>query len=889
MNVARIALLGSFPISALLGASSALDFTRFIQGPPAQTGTFLGTDKSGFLYAVGVTEAPANFPVTPGALSVPPGNWPMVFLQKLSPDGSQVLVSALLAETPLPSFPNEQNAAAVDSSGNVYVAFLLNGNIAGSPQWLGDPASPGSIAVLKIDSGGDKVLSATRIAEGYFGPVALALDSDGSVYVGIVPHVWKLDPTGNITPYSYTFTDVHPLGQSTYDGRSVQLAVLSDHSLYAMLSPSFLYRLDSTGTTILARADVGAGNVELQSLTIDGSGNAYVGGAATPGYSVASTQVGYSTIAQGISPALIAKFDPAGSLVYSDLFDVDTIEALTADVVGDVWAGGLSTSGFTLFELDASGARFVHYFSLVAPALTAYEAYNQLCELSLDNAGRLLAAGSTNALQFPGFSRWLDINDSVSDNPNQNAFFLRVSSDPPQTDLRLTVTATPSTSTIQGVIVYTAEIRNAGAIPANDVVLKLPESPDGDYSGYIACQASSQGECDQTTGGWAIYFPQIAAGASATVDLTYAIPDPTASPLLIPLTALSSTDDPNQLNNRGAPSVSIQPRFELNPDFPLGSESPRLEVDVAGVGEVVVSSTFNFVPVPVSSSARIYIPTPQFGGGTVYYEFASWGDGSTENPRTFPAGTASAAVVMRLVTEPWVDPDTGVANAASYRTGAVSPGEIVTLLGVNLGPAVLQNAQLDSQGRIATEVSGFQVLFGNSPAPIFYTSATQSAVIVPFEVAGRQTVQMTMHYQQTVSAPVPLTITSAAPGLFSANSSGIGLLGAYNQDNSLNTIANPASPGDLVVFFATGEGLTNPTPADGQIAGSNAPTPRLPVTVSIGGLPAEVLYSGGVPGSTAGLMRVKARIPKSALPGLLPVILSVGSYFSQGEATIAVR
>ena len=218
------------------------------------------------------------------------------------------------------------------------MAFVLNGNGAGSPTWLGDQF--GSIAVLKIDSSGDKVLSATRVAVGLRGPIALALDSDGSTYVAVVDQVWKLDPAGNTTDYSYTFKETNQFGENAYDGRSIQLAVLPDHSVYVMASPSFLYRLDPTGTTVLARADVGDGNVRLTSLTADGSGNAYVGGSATLSYTDPSTQIGYATIARGVEPALIAKFDPSETLLYFDTFDLGSIAALTADTAGDVWAVG---------------------------------------------------------------------------------------------------------------------------------------------------------------------------------------------------------------------------------------------------------------------------------------------------------------------------------------------------------------------------------------------------------------------------------------------------------------------------------------------------------------------------------------------------------------------
>jgi uncharacterized protein (TIGR03437 family) len=110
-----------------------------------------------------------------------------------------------------------------------------------------------------------------------------------------------------------------------------------------------------------------------------------------------------------------------------------------------------------------------------------------------------------------------------------------------------------------------------------------------------------------------------------------------------------------------------------------------------------------------------------------------------------------------------------------------------------------------------------------------------------------------------------------------------------NEDGLLNSLANPAVHGAIVVFYASGEGLTNPLPADGEIAGVAAPTPRLPIAVSIGGQKAEVIYAGGVPGVTAGIMQIVARVPSTASAGFLPVVLTVGSHPSQVGGTIAVR
>ena len=49
-------------------------------------------------------------------------------------------------------------------------------------------------------------------------------------------------------------------------------------------------------------------------------------------------------------------------------------------------------------------------------------------------------------------------------------------------------------------------------------------------------------------------------------------------------------------------------------------------------------------------------------------------------------------------------------------------------------------------------------------------------------------------------------------------------------------------------------------------------------------------YSGGSPGSVAGLMQINARVPAGFLPpGIQPVLLTVGNAVSQSGVTIAVR
>ncbi len=231
----------------------------------------------------------------------------------------------------------------------------------------------------------------------------------------------------------------------------------------------------------------------------------------------------------------------------------------------------------------------------------------------------------------------------------------------------------------------------------------------------------------------------------------------------------------------------------------------------------------------------------------------------------------------------------GVVSAASFLGGPVAAGQIVTIFGTTIGPPSIVGLSLNAQGLVDTTVGETRVLFDGVPAPMIYALAGQTSVIVPYAVAGRTTTQMIVEYQGRRSDPVTLPVAPSAPGLFSANSSGRGPAAILNQDSSVNTGENPADKGSVVVLFGTGEGRTEPDGVDGRLAATVFPKPRLPVSVRIGGAPAEVLYAGAAPGLVAGVFQINARIPEGVVSGAVPVVVTVGSAASQPELTVAVK
>jgi uncharacterized protein (TIGR03437 family) len=132
-------------------------------------------------------------------------------------------------------------------------------------------------------------------------------------------------------------------------------------------------------------------------------------------------------------------------------------------------------------------------------------------------------------------------------------------------------------------------------------------------------------------------------------------------------------------------------------------------------------------------------------------------------------------------------------------------------------------------------------------------------------------------------------VALTAPGIFTADSTGSGQAAVLNQDGSLNSASNPASPGTIITLYATGEGQTNPAGVDGKIANSAPyPAPIQPVSVLIGDLAGVVQYAGAAPQLVAGVMQVNVQVPTGiAASAAVPVVLTVGGVASPA-VTIAV-
>ncbi len=231
-----------------------------------------------------------------------------------------------------------------------------------------------------------------------------------------------------------------------------------------------------------------------------------------------------------------------------------------------------------------------------------------------------------------------------------------------------------------------------------------------------------------------------------------------------------------------------------------------------------------------------------------------------------------------------------VVGGADLKQDAVAPGEIISVFGEGLGPAVLQNFQVGPDNKLPDFLGETLVLFNGIPAPLLATSKGQVNAVVPYDVAGQSHVEMLVIYNGGVSTPFLLPVKKASPGLFTLDASGKGQGAILNQNLTVNSFSNPALPGSIVVLYATGLGELKGGVETGAVVGSELPRVNQPVKVLIGGVIAELLYAGGSPGLVNSVTQLNVRLPFSARSGTkVPVILLVGDERSTGLATVAIQ
>ncbi len=221
-------------------------------------------------------------------------------------------------------------------------------------------------------------------------------------------------------------------------------------------------------------------------------------------------------------------------------------------------------------------------------------------------------------------------------------------------------------------------------------------------------------------------------------------------------------------------------------------------------------------------------------------------------PVTFVVGSSAATSIG------------GVAHGASFKT-AFAPGMILSVFGSNLAPATVLAGALPlplSLGGVSATVNGVS-------APFYFVSPGQINLQVPYETSAGAAVLAINNNGQVAS--FPFMVSPAAPGIFTA------------ADGTLAPNAS-GKVGDTLLAFLTGDGDQTPTLATGATpaagtAVSRLPKSRLPVSMTIGGVLAPVVFNG-VPTGLAGVTQLNFTVPAGVASGVQDVVVTVGGIAS---------
>jgi len=318
----------------------------------------------------------------------------------------------------------------------------------------------------------------------------------------------------------------------------------------------------------------------------------------------------------------------------------------------------------------------------------------------------------------------------------------------------------------------------------------------------------------------------------------------------------------------------------------------------AGTGTLTTPMAINVSIIPAN------IPASALAGQTIQGSITISAPGILATPIFVPV---SLTVVAAAIPAP-----VSIFNSATGALGTgIAPGELITLKGINLGPATPAGGTsftVSAQGTVSSTLAGVQVMFGNVPGTPTYVSSTQINVVVPWEVSGQNSTNIVVMVNSAQSAPISENVVTVAPGVYTLNATGQGQAAALNSNLSVNgpvggvpvtggTVATtPTVQGSEIAVYGTGGGLTNPAGVDGTLNSGISLMPLnnwVPgssvVTATIGGKPATVIFAGAAPDLITGVWQINVQVPTGLTSGPQPVVFTINGQQTQSNVTIAVQ
>jgi uncharacterized protein (TIGR03437 family) len=588
--------------------------------------------------------------------------------------------------------------------------------------------------------------------------------------------------------------------------------------------------------------------------------------------------------------AFVIKLDPAGNVLFATYFGGNGSEtvarAICVDVSGNVYLGGITgpntvsqpdtfpvtagaaftgSAGGFVAKLNSSGNALV--YSTLLPA-------NPVA-LAIDPAGEVYVASTTaSALPFPTTPGAFQSTPSYPDGSGVVAKLNASGS----ALLYATYLSGNGLSVPQAIAIDAAgDAFVAGYTQAPD----FPVTPGAFQTGYFPSAEYMEFVTKLNPQGTGLVYSTFLGATLKTASEIKVDAQGGAYVLAQGGEELSSGGYLSHLRADGSALVyaTYVPSLTTGSGLDLDSAGSAFVVGVAG-NAVLAASPGAFQSGLVGNTgsdvfAAKFTSNGQFAGAT--YAYVSPTAGGEPLIVVAPNGAIMLAEGDPNMTVISIFPWLTVQNAAGGTAGTVAPGEIVTLRGYGLGPATA--AVAPSQAPV-DQLGGTQVTFSGIAAPVFSAQSQQVTVQVPWEIAGQKSTEVVVTYNggppAGALASAPVVVATAAPGIYAV----------ANSDGTLNSSTNPAKAGGFITIYGTGGGVTNPLGITGgpwPITAS-LPTLTLPVSVTIGGTNAMVLYAGSAPTLESGYFQINVALPSGLqASSAVNLVATVG-----GSSSVAV-
>jgi uncharacterized protein (TIGR03437 family) len=306
----------------------------------------------------------------------------------------------------------------------------------------------------------------------------------------------------------------------------------------------------------------------------------------------------------------------------------------------------------------------------------------------------------------------------------------------------------------------------------------------------------------------------------------------------------------------------------------IGDESGLLQFDGAGNLTASYNSNTGGNTSPLTATGTYTVSSTCVGSGsmtdstgkattlnfTLTNVSSSAFDMLEANSTFFRTGTAHSA---------FVNPDSAIGNVASYYVDSTPAGSVFALFGQNLAARAVSASTVP----LPTTLLNTSVTINGELAPLFYADSGQIDAQIPWDIPGNTLANVVVKSGTTVSNTAAVYIpATGAPGIsVYGNNRAV----VVNANGSVNSGADAASVGDIVVVYFTGGGPVN---AAGKLTtGAPAPNGLSPITgkstITVNGVAAKVNYIGLTPQSI-GLYQANFVVP-NVPKGTYPLVITI--------------